>query len=135
MMSISLSDLTTIRLFTGLPHTVLEQIASRLEECFFLSGAVILTRHAPADALFFIISGKVRVELNAAAGQIFNLAELGSWAQHHQREEHEHRDVITNVIGWQLLPEFGAFPGSSPWFWPGLVWPGGWTRSGSHLIW
>ncbi|MDR3580163.1 MAG: sigma 54-interacting transcriptional regulator [Oryzomonas sp.] len=41
--------------------------------------------------------------------------QLGSWAQRHQREEREHRETITNVIGWQLLPEFGAFPGSSPW--------------------
>ncbi|ACD97240.1 sigma 54-interacting transcriptional regulator [Trichlorobacter lovleyi] len=39
--------------------------------------------------------------------------QLGSWAQRHQREEREHRDAITNVIGWQLLPEFGAFPGNS----------------------
>jgi len=41
--------------------------------------------------------------------------QLGSWAQRHQREEREHREVINNVIGWQLLPEFGAFPGNSPW--------------------
>lgn len=41
--------------------------------------------------------------------------QLGSWAQRHQREEREHREVINNVIGWQLLPEFGEFPGSSPW--------------------
>jgi len=41
--------------------------------------------------------------------------QLGSWAQRHQREENEHREVITNIIGWQLLPEFGAFPGGSPW--------------------
>lgn len=41
--------------------------------------------------------------------------QLGSWAHRHQREENEHREVITNIIGWQLLPEFGAFPGASPW--------------------
>jgi len=41
--------------------------------------------------------------------------QLGTWAQRHQREEREHREIITNVIGWQLLPEFGAFPGNSPW--------------------
>lgn len=40
--------------------------------------------------------------------------QLGSWAQRHQREEEEHREVLTHVIGWQLLPEFGAFPGNSP---------------------
>jgi transcriptional regulator with AAA-type ATPase domain len=39
--------------------------------------------------------------------------QLGTWAQRHQREEREHREIITNVIGWQLLPEFGAFPGKS----------------------
>jgi DNA-binding NtrC family response regulator/ferredoxin len=41
--------------------------------------------------------------------------QLGSWAHRHQREESEHREVITNIIGWQLLPEFGAFPGASRW--------------------
>jgi transcriptional regulator with AAA-type ATPase domain len=41
--------------------------------------------------------------------------QLGSWAHRHQREENEHREVITNIIGWQMLPEFGAFPGNSPW--------------------
>ena len=41
--------------------------------------------------------------------------QLGSWAQRHQREEREHREVINNVIGWQLLPEFGEFPGNSSW--------------------
>lgn len=41
--------------------------------------------------------------------------QLGGWAHRYTREEREHRDVITNVIAWQLLPEFGEFPGSSPW--------------------
>lgn len=41
--------------------------------------------------------------------------QLGSWAQRHQREENEHRETMADVIGWQLLPEFGAFPGNSPW--------------------
>jgi len=41
--------------------------------------------------------------------------QLGSWAHRYKREEREHRDVITNVIGWQLLPEFAEFPGSSHW--------------------
>lgn len=41
--------------------------------------------------------------------------QLGSWAHRYQREQREHRDVITNVIGWHLLPEFGEFPGNSPW--------------------
>ena len=41
--------------------------------------------------------------------------QLGSWAQRHQREENEHRETMAHVIGWQLLPEFGAFPGNSPW--------------------
>jgi transcriptional regulator with AAA-type ATPase domain len=135
---------------------------------------VILSKEEPADALYFIIKGRVRVELWEDDGQIFNIAEigtgeffgerailtgeprtanvraisdvtaarllradfeellsetpalyanlckalamqLGSWAQRHQREENEHREIMTNVIGWQLLPEFGAFPGNSPW--------------------
>jgi transcriptional regulator with AAA-type ATPase domain len=135
---------------------------------------VILARSEPAQELFLILSGRVRVELEAGIGQTLNLTELGagnvigerailtgesrsadvraispvhaarlgrddfevllreipmlyanlsrilagqlgSWAHRHQREENEHREMITNIIGWQLLPEFGAFPGSSTW--------------------
>lgn len=135
---------------------------------------VIMSREDVADALFFIIDGRVRVELRDETGLIFNIAEngpgesfgerailtgeprtadvraitevkaarllrsdfekllaetpllyanlcrhlamqLGSWAQRYQREEVEHREVMTNVIGWQLLPEFGVFPGNSQW--------------------
>ncbi|ACH37461.1 cyclic nucleotide-binding sigma-54-dependent transcriptional regulator, CAP_ED domain-containing [Citrifermentans bemidjiense Bem] len=52
--------------------------------------------------------------LYANLSRIF-AAQLGSWAHRHQREESEHREVITNIIGWQLLPEFGQFPGASHW--------------------
>lgn len=52
--------------------------------------------------------------LYANLSRIF-AAQLGSWAHRHQREESEHREVITNIIGWQLLPEFGEFPGVSSW--------------------
>ena len=41
--------------------------------------------------------------------------QLGTWAQRHQREGKETREMLTDVIGWQLLPEFNAFPGRSPW--------------------
>ncbi|OGR32874.1 MAG: cyclic nucleotide-binding protein [Desulfuromonadales bacterium GWC2_61_20] len=41
--------------------------------------------------------------------------QLGTWAQRHQRDERDNREVLAHVIGWQLLPEFGAFPGNSPW--------------------
>nr|WP_246559423.1 sigma 54-interacting transcriptional regulator [Geoanaerobacter pelophilus] len=163
-----------IRLFSGLDEADLSRIACRLRNCVFLSGMVILSKDEPADALFFILDGRVRVELQEATGQILNIAELGkgehfgerailtgeprtadvraitevraakllrsdfeellsetpllyanlcrdlarllgSWAQRHQRDEREHREVMTNVIGWQLLPEFGAFPGNSLW--------------------
>lgn len=139
-----------------------------------MSGMVILTKDAPVDELYFILAGRVRVELQGGVGQVLNLTELGegdvigerailtdeprtadvraisdvraarlsrhdfeellretpvlyanpcrklahqlgSWAHRHQREEREHREVITNVIGLQLLPEFGAFPGNSLW--------------------
>lgn len=173
-MTISLADFKIIRLFAGLSETDLSRIASRLEKCVFLSGAVILSKEEPAGALYFIIEGSARVELRDGSGQIFNIAEigpgeffgersiltdeprtadvraisavkaarlsradfegllpetpglyanlcralalqLGSWAQRHQREENEHRETMAHVIGWQLLPEFGAFPGNSLW--------------------
>ncbi len=173
-MSVSSDEISAFAIFDGLSSNELQRIAIRLNKCVFLSGVVILAKEAPVDALYVILSGRVRVELQDQAGQILNLTELGpgstvgerailtdeprtanvraindvqvarlarrdfeallhetpqlyanlcrtlarqlgSWAQRHQREEREHREVITNVIGWQLLPEFGAFPGNSPW--------------------
>lgn len=174
-MTIPVSELKSIRLFSGLGDNDLSRLALCLQKCVFLSGMVILSRSEAADALYFIIEGRVRVELMDSKGQILNIAEfgpgeyfgerailtgeprtadvravsaevvtvkllradfesllcetpllyanlcrdlalrLGSWAQRHQREESEHREVMTNLSGWQLLPEFGAFPGGSPW--------------------
>jgi len=172
--SVSPEMLRTVPLFSGLATEELLHIATRLVTCRFSSGTKILTREAPADELYVLLSGRVRVELQGGAGQVLNLTELGagdvigerailtdeprtadvravrevyaarlarrdfeellhetprlyanlckilsrqlgSWAQRHQREEREHREVLTNVIGWQLLPEFGEFPGNSPW--------------------
>jgi DNA-binding NtrC family response regulator len=171
---ISSQVISGIRLFSGLSAEELQLIASRLEKCDFPSGEVILAKNEKARELYLILSGRVRVELDAGIGQTLNLTELGagnvigerailtderrsadvraisaveaarmarpdfeqllrdipmlyanlsrilagqlgSWAHRHQREENEHREVITNIIGWQLLPEFGAFPGNSPW--------------------
>lgn len=173
-MSIALDELRQVRVLAGLSVAELQRVASRLVVCDFLSGTVILTREAPAEALYLVLAGTVRVELRAPSGQVFNLVELGpgelfgerailtgeartaevraigavraarllrsdfeellpetprlsanlcrdlarqlgTWAQRHQREEAEHRAVLTDVIGWQLLPEFGAFPGGSSW--------------------
>ncbi len=172
--SVSPEILRTVPLFSGLSSGELQRIAARLEKCEFLSGVVILAKETPVEELYVILKGRVRVELQAGAGQVLNLTELGegeligeramltdeprtatvraisevhaarltrrhfeellhetpqlyanlcrtlarqlgSWAQRHQREEREHREVITNVIGWQLLPEFGAFPGKTTW--------------------
>ena len=166
--------LQDIPLFNGLSPDEMKRIIARLGKCTFQPGVIILARDVPAEALYVILEGTVRVELPGGSGQIINLTELGagdvigerailtdeprsanvravtivhaarisrrdfeellnetpllyanlckilsrqlgSWAHRHQREEREHRDVITNVIGWQLLPEFGEFPGSSPW--------------------
>lgn len=41
--------------------------------------------------------------------------QLGKWSIRHQREEKEARELLTNLIGWQVLPEFDHFPGISPW--------------------
>ena len=163
----------SIRLFRELDNSALDRLLSNLEPCQFTAGQIILGKEMPPDWLYFVIEGRVRVELDSSNGQIFNLTELkpgdifgerailtgeartanvraitdvqvarlsrenfehllheeprvsaslcrdlarqlGTWADRHQREEREHRDVIANLIGWQLLPEFGAFPGVSP---------------------
>ncbi len=41
--------------------------------------------------------------------------QLGNWTIRHQREEKEARELLTNLIGWQVLPEFDSFPGVSDW--------------------
>lgn len=173
-MTIEVAELRGIRLLTGLAADELARVASRLTLCVFLSRQVILSRETVPEAIYFILAGTVRVELQEEHGQIFNLTELGpgevfgersiltgeprtadvralsavraarlgredfeallpecprlyanlcrdfarqlgTWAQRHQRDERENREVLANVIGWQLLPEFGSFPGSSPW--------------------
>jgi transcriptional regulator with AAA-type ATPase domain/NAD-dependent dihydropyrimidine dehydrogenase PreA subunit len=40
---------------------------------------------------------------------------LGNWSLRHQREERENRELLNNLIGWQILPEFDSFPGVSNW--------------------
>lgn len=173
-MKVSLEAVRSIRLFEGMAEAELLRIMPRLEMCSFAPGEVVLTSTTPPEFLYFVLSGRVRIELRQSSGQILNLAEfgrgevfgerailtseprtadvraidgvqtarlsrrdfeellhetpllyanlcrdlsrqLGTWAQRHQREEREQREIITNVIGWQLLPEFGSFPGSSPW--------------------
>jgi len=41
--------------------------------------------------------------------------QLGNWSLRHQREERENRELLNNLIGWQILPEFDRFPGISSW--------------------
>lgn len=41
--------------------------------------------------------------------------QLGNWTIRHQREEKEARELLTNLVGWQILPEFDSFPGISDW--------------------
>lgn len=173
-MNIDVVQLQGMRLLAGLADAELAQVAARLTLCDFAPQAIILSRATPPEAIYFILAGTVRVELQEELGQIFNLLELGAgevfgeralltgeartadvraltavrtarlgrddfeallpecprlyanlcrdfarqlgtWAQRHQRDERENREVLAHVIGWQLLPEFGAFPGNSPW--------------------
>ncbi len=45
-----------------------------------------------------------------------HLAEmLGNWTQRMDRREQETREMLTNLVAWQILPEFESFPGSTPW--------------------
>lgn len=41
--------------------------------------------------------------------------QLGNWSLRHQREERENRELLHNLVGWQILPEFDSFPGVSQW--------------------
>lgn len=171
---IAIDFLQNIRLFQGLDPTTLEQLSRLLQPREFADGVVILRQGEPTDALYFLLSGSVRVVLTdpegvrhtlvtLGSGECFGeralltgqprtadvvatgavqtatlgsayfqgllsscpalsanlcrtLAEqLGNWALRHQREERENREVLNNLIGWQFLPGFDSFPGTSPW--------------------
>lgn len=41
--------------------------------------------------------------------------QLGNWSIRQQHEEKAARELLSNLIGWQVLPEFDSFPGVSAW--------------------
>ncbi|HKJ04041.1 MAG TPA: sigma 54-interacting transcriptional regulator [Geopsychrobacteraceae bacterium] len=41
--------------------------------------------------------------------------QLGNWSLRHRQEAQESKELLTNLIGWQILPEFDSFPGVSRW--------------------
>ncbi|BCR06791.1 histidine kinase [Desulfuromonas versatilis] len=171
---VPMDSLHQIRLFAGLSPEALELLAQRLNRRCFAAGQTILRQGEPTHAIYFILSGTVRVELTdpgglrhtlatLGAGEMFgeralltgelrtadvrsetqlqaaelpaedfaallplcpelyaNLCrqlarQLGNWAVRHHQDERENREILSNLVGWQLLPEFEAFPGTSPW--------------------
>ena len=102
-------------------------IASLQQGEIFGERALLMKDRRSADA---IAKGTVRVarlpwlELREVMQQYPQLYEnlcrrlahqLGSWSIRHQQEEKEARELLTNLVGWQVLPEFDHFPGISPW--------------------
>src|SRR5512133_2211196 len=76
-MTMDMAQLQGIRLLAGLGDEELARIAARLTLCDFLSQRVILSKGTIPEAIYFILSGTVRVELQEEHGQVFNLTELG----------------------------------------------------------
>lgn len=103
------------------------RIASLVQGEIFGERALLMGDRRSADV---IASGVVRVarlpwpalrELMQQHPQLYdNLCrrlahQLGNWSIRHQRDEREARELLTNLVGWQVLPEFDSFPGVSPW--------------------
>jgi len=103
------------------------QISSLQQGEIFGERALLMEERRSAD---IIANGTVRIarvpwpelrELMQAYPQLYdNLCrrlahQLGNWSIRHQREEKEARELLTNLVGWQVLPEFDNFPGISHW--------------------
>ena len=63
------ADLTQIALFRGLREAELRELAERAEIVAFPAEATIIREGDPADSLFLILSGKVKVYLTDAHGK------------------------------------------------------------------
>jgi CRP-like cAMP-binding protein len=63
------ADLTQIALFKGLREAELRELAERAEIVAFPAEATIIREGDPADSLFLILSGKVKVYLTDAHGK------------------------------------------------------------------
>jgi CRP-like cAMP-binding protein len=66
-----LADLTKITLFKGLREDDLRELGSRAEVLAFPAEATIIKEGDPADSLFLILSGKVKVYLAGPNGKKF----------------------------------------------------------------
>lgn len=41
--------------------------------------------------------------------------QLGNWSLRHLQDEQESKELLTSLLGWQILPDFDSFPGVSRW--------------------
>lgn len=73
----TLDQIQNIRLFQGLATGTLEQLARRLQPRQFAAGTTILRQGEPTDALYFILSGSVRVVLTDPQQVRHTLVTLG----------------------------------------------------------
>ena len=64
-------------LFRGMPTRELERLAPRLHEKNFPAGASVLTAEQPAEAIYIIIEGSVKIHLFTPEGTEVILAVLG----------------------------------------------------------
>jgi CRP-like cAMP-binding protein len=65
------ADLTKISLFNGLREAELRELGNRTEVVAFPAEATIIREGDPADSLFLILSGKVKIYLTDAHGKKF----------------------------------------------------------------
>ena len=71
------STLSGISFFWGMPTRELEQLAPLLHESTFPAGASVLTAEQPAEAIYIIIEGSVKIHLFTPEGTEVILAVLG----------------------------------------------------------
>ena len=72
-----LSEFNDIKLFRDVPHTDLRHISEWMHRKVFPAGALLMTTHQTGEAVYFILSGTVKVHAEQADGTDVIISILG----------------------------------------------------------
>jgi CRP/FNR family cyclic AMP-dependent transcriptional regulator len=71
------SALTTIPLFSNMPHESLELLSTRIQNRTYGRNSVIIAEGEQSDSLYIVIEGRVKIYISAADGREMQLKTLG----------------------------------------------------------
>lgn len=94
--------------FKDLPDDIVERLAAATRQRFFADGAVVHRRGDPADGLYTIVSGAVRIGAQAADGRetVLTLLQPGAWfgeislfdGRPRTHDAHAHGDTVILMV-------------------------------------